>query len=60
MIKWGMGGYIVGRSGEKITRTIIQGRRSNEVITEREDDMPPPRVSDNADMHEPPFMRPDR
>lgn len=56
VILWGMSGYIVGRSGEKITKTIMEKR----VTTAPEDGMRPPPVPEQAEVIESPFLKPDR
>lgn len=60
VIKWGMGGYIVGRSGEKIARTFTQRSAPQQLDTEQNDGMKPRKVPSSADVVSAPFMQRDK
>lgn len=59
VIKWGMGGYIVGRSGEKIARTFVERPAAQVLETQREDGMRPRPVPEGAVIESAPFMKTD-
>lgn len=59
VIMWGMSGYIVGRSAEKVARTVVSNRPPM-IQAEEPDHRMPPRVPDNASIETPPFMERDQ
>jgi len=60
-IKWGLGGYIASRGVEKTVKTYVDGQtRQRTVVEEPEDGLRPPKVPDSVQIHEAPFMKPDR
>lgn len=60
VILYGMGGYILGRSGEKIARTIVDGKAERQIREQEEDGLKPRPVPEGAQVVEAPFMRSDR
>jgi hypothetical protein len=59
VIMWGMSGYIVGRSAEKVARTVTSNR-TPQVRAEAPDGARPPQVPDTATIETPPFMERDQ
>ena len=59
VIKWGMGGYIVGRSGEKIAEKIMSKPAERQVVQAAEDGIQPRQVPKGAAIVEAPFLRND-
>ncbi len=60
VIKWGMGGYIVGRSVEKTAKTIIERPKAPSepsVEAAKEDGVRPPKIPTGADVVNVPFMK---
>ena len=58
VIMIGLGGYIVGRSGEKIADTVMTNKRAAQQLEiEREDGLKPRAMPAGAQVDEPPFMQ---